>query len=152
MSIQAQVINLFMDLRDAFGLTYLFISHDLGVVEHIADRILVMYLGRIVESGPAEAIFDAPAHPYTRALIEGVPRLDRRRMRYEPIEGDIPSPVDPPPGCHFHPRCPFVAPRCRAERPALRDVAPGRRAACHRIEEIAALKEGHETWPATQTG
>ncbi len=149
-SIQAQIINLFMDLRDEFGLTYLFISHDLGVVEHIADRILVMYLGRIVESGPAEQIFKDPQHPYTRALIEGVPRLDRRRTVYEPIKGDIPSPIDPPKGCHFHPRCPLAEARCRTERPVLRDIAPGRQAACHLIETTA--KEGEPTWPAIKTG
>jgi peptide/nickel transport system ATP-binding protein len=149
-SIQAQIINLFMDLRDEFGLTYLFISHDLGVVEHIADRILVMYLGRIVESGPAEQIFNHPQHPYTRALIDGVPRLDRRRTVYAPIKGDIPSPIDPPKGCHFHPRCPLAESRCRTERPALRDIAPGRQAACHLIETPA--KEGEPTWPATKTG
>ncbi len=150
-SIQAQIINLFMDLRDEFGLTYIFISHDLGVVEHIADRILVMYLGRIVESGPAEQVFDDPKHPYTRALIEGVPRLDRRRMTYAPIRGDIPSPLDPPPGCHFHPRCPLAVERCRRERPALREIAPGRQAACHLIEEKTKTEES-APWPATQTG
>ncbi|NBC89094.1 MAG: ATP-binding cassette domain-containing protein [Alphaproteobacteria bacterium] len=148
-SIQAQIINLFMDLRDEFGLTYIFISHDLGVVEHIADRILVMYLGRIVESGPAEQVFERPQHPYTRALIDGVPRLDRRRMVYEPVRGDIPSPLNPPSGCHFHPRCPLATERCRAERPVLRQIAPGRAAACHLIEETT---EESAPWPATQTG
>jgi peptide/nickel transport system ATP-binding protein len=150
-SIQAQIINLFMDLRDEFGLTYIFISHDLGVVEHIADRILVMYLGRIVESGPAGEVFEDPQHPYTRVLIEGVPRLDRRRMVYEPVKGDIPSPIDPPAGCHFHPRCPLATERCRTEPPALRDIAPGRRAACHLIEDTETTEESPE-WPATQTG
>lgn len=136
-SIQAQIVNLFMDLRDELGLTYVFISHDLGVVEHISDRILVMYLGRIVESGPAEQIFADPQHPYTRALIEGVPRLERRRTVYAPIKGDIPSPIDPPKGCHFHPRCPLAQPRCKQERPALRDISDGRQAACHLIETTA---------------
>jgi peptide/nickel transport system ATP-binding protein len=130
-SIQAQIVNLFMDLREEFGLTYLFISHDLGVVRHVADRIIVMYLGRVVEEGPAEELFDRPNHPYTKALIEGVPRLDRRRVVYEPVKGDMPSPLDPPSGCHFHPRCPFAMSRCRTEAPALREIAPGRRAACH---------------------
>ncbi|RVT81524.1 ATP-binding cassette domain-containing protein [Rhodobacteraceae bacterium CCMM004] len=148
-SIQAQIINLFMDLRDEFGLTYVFISHDLGVVEHIADTILVMYLGRVVEIGPAEEVFARPRHPYTRALIEGVPRLDRRRVVYAPVEGDIPSPIDPPSGCHFHPRCPFAQDRCRAERPALRQVGPVE-AACHFAEDIANSKET-PPWPATQT-
>jgi peptide/nickel transport system ATP-binding protein len=130
-SIQAQIVNLFMDLREEFGLTYLFISHDLGVVRHVADRIIVMYLGRVVEEGPAEELFARPNHPYTRALIEGVPRLDRRRVVYAPVKGDMPSPLDPPSGCHFHPRCPLAMARCRAEAPVLRGIAPGRRAACH---------------------
>ena len=159
-SIQAQIINLFMDLRDEFGLTYVFISHDLGVVEHIADRILVMYLGRIVESGPAAEIFTDPKHPYSRALIEGVPRLDRRRVVYNPIEGDIPSPLDPPKGCHFHPRCPLAQDRCRVEAPKLRPIAPGRSAACHLVPETSTAaptvsptvaKESTE-WPVTKTG
>ena len=149
-SIQAQIVNLFMDLRDELGLTYLFISHDLGVVEHISDRILVMYLGRVVETGPATAVFEDPGHPYTRALVDGVPRLDRRRVRYVPIEGDIPSPIDPPTGCHFHPRCPFAQTRCRVQRPALRAIAPGRQAACHLIDDLT--QEGATRWPATQTG
>ncbi len=130
-SIQAQIVNLFMDLREELGLTYLFISHDLGVVRHVADRVLVMYLGRVVESGQVEEVFDRPNHPYTRALVAAVPRLDRRRVAYAPIRGDIPSPMNPPPGCHFHPRCPLATARCRAEMPVLRTVAPGRRAACH---------------------
>jgi peptide/nickel transport system ATP-binding protein len=130
-SIQAQVVNLFMELRAELGLTYLFISHDLGVVQHVADRVIVMYLGRIVELGTAADLFARPNHPYTRALIEGVPRLDRRRMAYAPIKGDIPSPLDPPHGCHFHPRCPLSFARCRVEAPALREVAPGRLSACH---------------------
>jgi len=130
-SIQAQIINLFMDLREEFGLTYLFISHDLGVVRHVADQVLVMYLGRVVEQGPAVEVFDRPNHPYTRALVASVPRLDRRRVAYEPVRGDIPSPMDPPPGCRFHPRCPFATDRCRTEAPALRAVAPGRLSACH---------------------
>jgi peptide/nickel transport system ATP-binding protein len=136
-SIQAQIINLFMDLRDEFGLTYVFISHDLGVVEHISDRIIVMYLGRIVESGPAEQVFSDPQHPYTRALIDGVPRLDRRRTVYAPIVGDIPSPIDPPKGCHFHPRCPLAHPRCSTEQPLLQDSDPGRQVACHLIQSTA---------------
>ena len=132
-SIQAQIVNLFMDLREELGLTYLFISHDLGVVRHIADRVLVMYLGRVVEDGPAGVLFDAPAHPYTRALVEAVPRLDRRRTTFHPVPGEIPSPLNPPPGCHFHPRCPLATARCRTEAPALREIAPGHRAACHLI-------------------
>lgn len=151
-SIQAQIINLFMDLRDEFGLTYVFISHDLGVIEHIADRVVVMYLGRIVESGPAEEIFANPQHPYSRALIDGVPRLDRRRIVYNPIEGDIPSPLDPPKGCHFHPRCPLAQDRCRVEAPILRDISPGRRAACHLIPEVPTVAKESNEWPVTKTG
>ena len=136
-SIQAQVLNLFMRLRQSFGLTYLFVSHDLGVVEHIADRVAVMYLGRIVELAATEALFLAPNHPYTRALIEEVPRLDPRKRRFSALKGEIPSPLHPPPGCHFHPRCPHAFARCRSERPALREIAPGRLSACH-LNDVAA--------------
>jgi len=130
-SIQAQVINLFLDLKDQLGLTYLFISHDLGVVEHVADRVAIMYLGRIVELCPAEALFAEANHPYTRALLAAVPRLDAPDQEFRPVAGEIPSPLDPPPGCHFHPRCPHVMPRCRSEAPALRAVGPGHLSACH---------------------
>lgn len=130
-SIQAQVINLFMDLRERFDLTYLFISHDLSVVQHISDRIVIMYLGRVVESGPTEEFFAAPNHPYATALLAEIPRLDQRKRTFHPIKGEIPSPLDPPPGCHFHPRCPHAFDRCKAEIPALREIAPGRMAACH---------------------
>ena len=130
-SIQAQVLNLFMDLREQLSLTYLFISHDLGVVRHLADRVVVMYLGRVVEIAPTKALFAAPNHPYTQALLAEVPRLDRRRRRFAPIQGEIPSPLAPPPGCHFHPRCPHAFARCAAEAPALREIAPGRFSACH---------------------
>ncbi|WP_374443014.1 ABC transporter ATP-binding protein [Stella sp.] len=130
-SIQAQVLNLFMQLRQEYGLTYLFISHDLGVVEHLSDRVVIMYLGRVVESAATEELFVRANHPYTRALLEEVPRIDTRRKQFEPVKGEIPSPLDPPPGCHFHPRCPFAMPRCRSEVPALREVAPGHLSACH---------------------
>ncbi len=130
-SIKAQVLNLFMQLRRDLALTYLFISHDLGVVEHVSDRTAIMYLGRIVEIAPTTELFGAPNHPYTKALIANVPRLDARKRRFEPIKGEIPSPFDPPAGCHFHPRCPFAMARCRTERPALKEIAPGRSAACH---------------------
>ena len=130
-SIQAQVINLFMDLREQFDLTYLFISHDLSVVQHISDRIVIMYLGRVVESGPTEEFFAAPNHPYATALLAEIPRLDQRKRTFHPIKGEIPSPLDPPPGCHFHPRCPHAFDRCNVEIPALREIAPGRMAACH---------------------
>jgi len=130
-SIQAQVINLFMDLREDLDLTYLFISHDLSVVEHIADRVVIMYLGRVVEVAATEAIFDDANHPYTQALLSEVPRIDLRRRDYQPVKGEIPSPLDPPPGCHFHPRCPHATARCAVERPALREIAPSRWSACH---------------------
>jgi peptide/nickel transport system ATP-binding protein len=130
-SIQAQVLNLFMELRTALNLTYLFISHDLGVVEHISDRVVIMYLGRVVESGAADAIFAAPGHPYTQALLKEVGKVVPGKRTFVPIKGEIPSPLDPPPGCHFHPRCPYALPRCRIEAPALRELAPGRRSACH---------------------
>lgn len=130
-SIQAQVLNLFMDLREQFDLTYLFISHDLSVVEHIADRIVIMYLGRVVESAQTEALFENPQHPYTRALLAEVPRLDQRKRDFTPIAGEIPSPLDPPSGCHFHPRCPHVMPQCRAEVPVLLQRQDLREVACH---------------------
>ncbi len=130
-SIQAQVINLFMDLREQFDLTYLFISHDLSVVQHISDRIVIMYLGRVVESGATEAFFAAPNHPYAQALLAEIPRLDQRKRTFHPIKGEIPSPIDPPPGCHFHPRCPHAFERCRVEVPKLKEIAPGRHSACH---------------------
>ncbi len=130
-SIQAQVLNLFMDLREEFDLTYLFISHDLSVVEHIADRVVIMYLGRVVESAPTERLFSAPRHPYTQALLADVPRLDQRKHDFTPVAGEIPSPLDPPPGCHFHPRCPHALPICRMQQPLLREIAPSTVSACH---------------------
>ena len=130
-SIQAQVLNLFMDLRRELDLTYLFISHDLSVVEHISDRVMIMYLGRVVEAAPTEQIFASPNHPYTKALLEEVPRLDQRRRDFAPIKGEIPSPLDPPPGCHFHPRCPKRVADCDRRRPALAEIATDRISACH---------------------
>jgi peptide/nickel transport system ATP-binding protein len=130
-SIQAQVLNLFIRLREELGLTYLFISHDLGVIRHVSDRVVVMYLGRVVESAPTAQLYSAPNHPYTEALIAEVPRLDAQRRLYIPVKGEIPSPLAPPPGCHFHPRCPKAFERCRREVPALREIAPGRISACH---------------------
>ena len=134
-SIQAQVLNLFMDLREELGLTYLFISHDLSVVEHIADRVAIMYLGRLVESAPTEEIFAEPKHPYTRALLAEAPRLDQRRRQFATIKGEIPSPLDPPPGCHFHPRCPLASEHCRAERPMLESISETRIVACHHWDQ-----------------
>jgi len=130
-SIQAQVLNLFNDLREALNLTYLFISHDLGVVRHVSDRVLIMYLGRIVESGPTDAIFAAPNHPYTQALLAEAGSVEPVKRSFVPIRGEIPSPLDPPRGCHFHPRCIHAMPRCREAAPSLDEIAPGRRSACH---------------------
>ena len=130
-SIQAQVINLFMDLRARYGLTYLFVSHDLGVVRHISDRIAIMYLGRIVEIGSASAIFSKPAHPYSAALINASPSISRRKRDFQPLTGDLPSPLNPPSGCPFHPRCAHAMPVCRERRPELKDVTADQSAACH---------------------
>ena len=130
-SIQAQVLNLFMDLRRDLDLTAIFISHDLGVVRHVSDRVAIMYLGRIVELAPTAELYATPNHPYTRALFESVPRVGAGRKDFRPISGEIPSPLHPPSGCHFHPRCPFAGPRCRQESPALLPVGTGRLSACH---------------------
>jgi len=130
-SIQAQILNLFIQLREDFDLTYLFISHDLGVVEHISDRIMIMYLGRIVETARTDELFAKPNHPYTQALLQEVPRLENRSCDFAPIKGEIPSPLDPPTGCHFHPRCPHAMKRCHEEIPILREIAPDRFSACH---------------------
>ena len=135
-SIQAQVLNLLMDLQQQLGLAYLFISHDLSVVQHIADDVMVMYLGRAVEIGPRQRIFSDPRHPYTRALLASTPRVDpKSRIGRIVLKGEIPSPLAPPPGCAFHTRCPHAKERCLAERPALREVA-GRQVACHFAETI----------------
>lgn len=134
-SIQAQIINLFMKLRSELGLTYLFISHDLGVVEHISDRVAIMYLGRIVETAPTTSLFATPLHPYTVALLRQVPRLSNRKRAFESITGEIPSPLAPPAGCHFHPRCPHAMPRCSVERPELAQAANDHWVACHLFTE-----------------
>jgi peptide/nickel transport system ATP-binding protein len=130
-SIQAQILNLFMKLREDLALTYLFISHDLGVVEHLSDRVVIMYLGRVVESASAEEIFLKANHPYTQALLKQVPRLDTRKTQFKPIVGEIPSPLSPPSGCHFHPRCPHAMARCKEQAPPLKEVAAGHLSACH---------------------
>jgi oligopeptide/dipeptide ABC transporter ATP-binding protein len=129
-SIQAQVLNLFMDLRQEFDLTAIFISHDLSVVRHVCDSVAIMYLGRVVELASAEQLYARPMHPYTQALFASVPTLGTGRARFRPIEGEIPSPLDPPKGCAFHPRCPFAGPRCKAEVPRLK-AADGQMVACH---------------------
>ncbi len=130
-SIQAQVLNLFMELRESLDLTYLFISHDLGVVEHLSDRVVIMYLGRVVESTTTETLFQGPNHPYSQALLREVPRLESRHSDFQPIQGEIPSPLEPPGGCHFHPRCPHATSRCREQVPVLREIQPGWLSACH---------------------
>ncbi len=142
-SVQAQVLNLLMDLQRDLGLSYLFISHDLGVVEHIGHRIAVMYLGRIVELAEKRALFDRPLHPYSRALLAAAPVPDPRAKRDKlVIEGDVPSPQRPPPGCHFHTRCPFAVDRCRTDVPALRSVAGGRLVSCHLVDDTGAFHGG----------
>jgi dipeptide transport system ATP-binding protein len=136
LSIQAQVLNLMMDLQEEFDLAYLFISHDLSVVRHIADEVLVMYLGRPAEQGPKERIFDRPLHPYTRALLAATPRVNPEdRKERLVVKGELPSPLDPPPGCAFHKRCPFATDLCTAERPEPRPLH-GRMVACHHAENI----------------
>lgn len=130
-SIQAQILNLFMRIRDTMGLGYLFVTHDLGVVEHISDRVIIMYLGKIVEEALTEDVFARPNHPYTRALLGERPTLDVSRRTYYPIKGELPSPYAPPSGCHFHTRCPHVMDRCRVEAPPLRQISPGHSSACH---------------------
>jgi peptide/nickel transport system ATP-binding protein len=135
-SVQAQVLNLMSDLKDEHGLTYLFISHDLTVVRHMADTIGVLYLGRLVEEAPPDALFTRPAHPYTAMLIDAAPRLDAFGREVVPPEGEIPDPTDPPKGCAFHPRCPLAIARCAAERPKLEPFGAGR-VACHRAGEVS---------------
>jgi len=132
-SIQAQIINLLMDLQDEFKLSYLFIAHDLAVVEHISNRVAVMYLGRIVETTDKTSLFEMPVHPYTEALLSAVPipRASARRRKRVIMTGDVPSPINPPPGCHFHSRCPYAMARCRHDVPQLREVVPGHWTACH---------------------
>jgi oligopeptide/dipeptide ABC transporter ATP-binding protein len=131
-SIQAQVINLLIDLQADLGISYLFVAHDLAVVQHISDRVAVMYLGRIVELGECATLFGSPRHPYTQALLAAVPIPDPKTGRKRIIlSGDVPSPINPPAGCHFHTRCPYANDRCRSEAPELRTVANGSQVACH---------------------
>ena len=133
-SVQAQILNLMRDLQEELGLTYLFISHNLAAVRHISDRVGVMYLGRIVEIAESETLFSSPCHPYTQMLLDAIPDLAMSGHVREPMGGEVPNPLDPPTGCHFHPRCPFANARCRAEKPALRRYGVAE-AACHAVEE-----------------
>ena len=133
-SVQAQILNLMKGLQRELGLTYLFISHNLAVVRHVSDHVGVMYLGRLVEVGPAGLVFRTPRHPYTRLLLETVPRLASDGAERQPVGGEVPNPIAPPPGCAFHPRCPFAEERCRTEAPRLRS-AGGALVACHGVEE-----------------
>jgi len=130
-SMQAQIVNLLMDLQAEFGIGYLFIAHDLAVVRAVAHRVAVIYAGSIVEIAPRDALYEQPRHPYTQALLDAVPRPDPSRKRGRAIAGEVPSLLDPPPGCRFHTRCPSVMPRCRSEEPELRETAPGHLTACH---------------------
>ncbi len=133
-SVQAQVVNLLIDLQEEFGVAYLFIAHDLAVVERLADRVAVMYLGKLAEVAPTGEIFKNPLHPYTKALLQAIPVPDPARARERTvIRGDLPSPADPPPGCRFHTRCPVAVEICRRVEPPLVEVAPGHRAACHLV-------------------
>ena len=135
-SIQSQIINLLMDLKEQYGMTYLFISHALNVVEHISDRVAVMYLGKIVEQAPTEDIFQEPAHPYTQALLSAIPILSGRKQRERIIlKGEVPSAANVPPGCRFHTRCPYAREICSQVEPQLKEIAPGHFCACHLMEE-----------------
>lgn len=145
-SVQAQVINLMMDLQDEFGLTYLFVSHDLSVVNQISDRVVVMYVGRVAEVGTPQELFHNPKHPYTSALISALPISDPRHRGERPVlEGEIANPAAPPAGCYFHPRCPFAVDKCKVEAPPMQEISPGRFVSCHRAEELelaGATKSG----------
>ncbi|MEN4769614.1 ABC transporter ATP-binding protein [Duffyella gerundensis] len=132
-SIQAQIINLFSDLRDDHGVTFLFISHDLGVVEHLCDDVAVMYLGQLVETASRDRLFSQPLHPYTQALLAAVPTLQPQQKPSQIVQGDIPDPANPPPGCRFSSRCPLATAQCRSEAPRLRQVAEGHQMACHKV-------------------
>ena len=153
-SIQAQVVNLLKDLQARLGLSYLFIAHDLAVVKHVADRVAVMYLGRIVEIGPKDDVFANPRHPYTRVLLSAIPRPDpHRKLARSAAQGDpggdMPSPANVPPGCRFHTRCPFAIDRCRTEDPALHDIEPGHFSACHLAEDLPPMPAAEAAQAAT---
>ncbi len=136
-SVQAQILNLMLDLQSQLGLTYLFVAHDLSVVKHVSDRVAVMYVGQIVETAPTERLFTTPLHPYTEALLSAVPKPDPRlRAQRIVLEGEVADPANPPPGCYFHPRCPYAVARCRTDPPSLEEVAPGHVVRCHRSREL----------------
>ena len=136
-SVQAQILNLMLDLQAKLGLTYLFVAHDLSVVKHVSDRVVVMYVGQVVESALTDRLFTTPRHPYTEALLAAVPKPDPRlRGRQVLLQGDVADAANPPPGCYFHPRCAFATDACREKRPELREIAPGHLVRCHRAEEI----------------
>src|ERR1700693_4891670 len=137
-SVQAQVLNLLLELQSSLGLTYLFVAHDLSVVKHISERVAVMYVGRIVETAPAEELFASPKHPYTEALLSAVPRTDQRpRAERIILQGEVADPANPPPGCHFHPRCKYAQPICREKSPVLEEIAPNHFVSCHRAKELS---------------
>ncbi len=136
-SVQAQILNLMLDLQAQLGLTYLFVAHDLSVVKHVSDRVAVMYVGQIVELAETEALFTSPRHPYTEALLSAVPKPDPRlRAQRIVLEGEVADAAHPPPGCYFHPRCGYAVERCRVETPRLAPVEPGHFVACHRAREL----------------
>ena len=142
-SVQAQILNLLLELQEELSLTYLFVAHDLSVVKHISDRVAVMYVGQIVELTEREALFQNPRHPYTAALLSSVPKPDpRTRSERIVLQGEVANPASPPSGCYFHPRCPFVIDRCRVEPPALQEVVPGHLARCHRAQELTLIGVG----------
>ncbi|MCW5747829.1 MAG: dipeptide ABC transporter ATP-binding protein [Alphaproteobacteria bacterium] len=146
-SIQAQIINLLMDLQDELKLSYLFVAHDLAVVEHISHRVAVMYLGRIVEMTDKQSLFEMPLHPYTEALLSAVPipKASARGRKRVILTGDVPSPINPPAGCHFHTRCPYAMPRCKVDVPALREIVPGHVASCHLHDDGVKVPLGNGT-------
>ena len=137
-SVQAQVVNLMLDLQDRLGMAYLFVAHDLSVVKHISHRVAVMYVGRIVEVAPTESLFTTPRHPYTEALLSAVPVPDPRiRAQRIVLEGDVADPSNPPSGCHFHPRCRYAVDRCATDTPVLMEIAPGHAVRCLRANELS---------------
>jgi len=142
LSVQAQILNLMQEIKQAHGLSYLFIAHDLAVIEHVSDRIAVMYLGKIVETCSAPELYRNPRHPYTEALLNAVPVPDPARPRPAALPGEIPSPVNPPTGCHFHPRCPYATSLCHTQAPELTEISPGHSASCHYFQQVGRFRRG----------